>query len=111
MTSGKSAHSCSFLNSLDLFQEPHPRVLVLGLQSVLCQLCKEPPPPASCGAAESSRHELRQRSPLLSALWGCFGVTDGRQLHNTTAKLLRWCSLTCLLHSDCLAYGETKALE
>lgn len=44
MTSGKSAHSCSFLNSLDLFQEPHPRVLVLGLQSVLCQLCKEPPP-------------------------------------------------------------------
>lgn len=41
----ESTHSCIFRNSLDLFQEPHPRPLVPGLQRVLlCQLCRGPLP-------------------------------------------------------------------
>lgn len=52
----ESTHFCSFRSSLDLFQEPHPRPLVPGLQRVLCQLCRGPHPPPP---------------PPPSKLWSC----------------------------------------
>lgn len=102
--------------SLQHLELPRP---LPGASPWTCRLgpagCSAGDPQASRWDAVSSRQEQQLRSPLLSALWCCVWGTDGRQLHNTTTKLQRWCSTTLsaadgLRCSFCLASEETKAL-